>query len=171
LPASLALTGRVALVTGASRGIGRAIATTLAARGAAVAVNYASREDAAREVCDEITAAGGKAIAVGFDVSDAAAVDAGVGEGGRRARRPAHPRQQRRRVDRRAAAARQARPTSTRILDINLKGAFHCCKAATAAPAQGQGRRAASSTSARWSASRATPARRCTPRRRPACSA
>ena len=77
LPASLDLTGRRALVTGGSRGIGRAIAITLAARGAAVAVNYARGEAAAREVVAAIEDAGGKAVAVGFDVSDADAVTAG----------------------------------------------------------------------------------------------
>jgi len=77
LPASLDLTGRRALVTGGSRGIGRAIAITLAARGAAVAVNYARGEAAAREVVAAIEEAGGKAVAVGFDVSDADAVTAG----------------------------------------------------------------------------------------------
>ncbi len=69
-----ALSGRVALVTGASRGIGRAIAVALARRGAKVVVNYASREDAARAVVAEIEAAGGKAAVSGFDVANAAAV-------------------------------------------------------------------------------------------------
>jgi 3-oxoacyl-[acyl-carrier protein] reductase len=78
LPKSLSLAGRVALVTGASRGIGRAIAEVLAARGAAVAVNYARNEEAAAEVCGSINSAGGKAIAVGFDVADEAAVTAGI---------------------------------------------------------------------------------------------
>jgi 3-oxoacyl-[acyl-carrier protein] reductase len=77
---ALSLTGRHALVTGGSRGIGRAIATTLAARGAKVAVNYSRGEAAAREVCEAVEAAGGTAIAVGFDVGDAAAVDRGVKE-------------------------------------------------------------------------------------------
>ncbi|UCG41535.1 MAG: SDR family NAD(P)-dependent oxidoreductase, partial [Acidimicrobiia bacterium] len=67
---------RVALVTGGSRGIGRAIALRLAEDGCAVAVNYASRADAAEEVVDAITEAGGRAIAVGADVSDADAVAA-----------------------------------------------------------------------------------------------
>ncbi len=69
-----ALGGKVALVTGGSRGIGRAIAQALAARGAKVVVNYASRRDAADEVVAAITAAGGQAVAAGFDVADADAV-------------------------------------------------------------------------------------------------
>jgi|HEX4313223.1 3-oxoacyl-[acyl-carrier protein] reductase len=68
------LKGRVALVTGASRGIGRSIALALAKRGAKVIVNYASREDAARAVADEITTAGGAAAVSGFDVASGAAV-------------------------------------------------------------------------------------------------
>lgn len=78
LPAALSLEGRVALVTGASRGIGRAIATTLAARGAKVAINYARQRDAAESVCEEIRAAGGQALAIGFDVCDTAAVESAV---------------------------------------------------------------------------------------------
>lgn len=62
----------VALVTGASRGIGAAIATRLAREGHAVAVNYASREHEAQQVVDAIGAAGGRAIAVQGDVSDSA---------------------------------------------------------------------------------------------------
>lgn len=64
------LAGKNALVTGASRGIGRAIAQGLAARGAAVAVNYRSGQEAADQVVHTITSAGGRAVAVPGDVSD-----------------------------------------------------------------------------------------------------
>lgn len=129
LPASLDLTGRRALVTGASRGIGRAIAQMLAERGAVVAVNYRSGEAAAREVCDAISAAGGTAHAVGFDVADAAAVDAGmaavveqlggleilVNNAG---------------ISIDALLLRASADDFDRTIATNLRGAFACCKAA-----------------------------------------
>ena len=66
------LTGKVAVVTGASKGIGAAIAKSLAAAGASVVVNYASSKTGADTVVSAITAAGGTAVAVGGDVSKAA---------------------------------------------------------------------------------------------------
>jgi 3-oxoacyl-[acyl-carrier protein] reductase len=69
------LQGKIALVTGASKGIGAAIARELAAHGAAVAVNYSSSQDAAEKVVAEINASGGKAIAVQANVADPEAVE------------------------------------------------------------------------------------------------
>jgi 3-oxoacyl-[acyl-carrier protein] reductase len=69
------LTGRVALVTGGGRGIGRAIALALAECGATVAINYRGNAAAAEETLAALTAAGGKASATQADVGDSAAVE------------------------------------------------------------------------------------------------
>ncbi|HEY0757900.1 MAG TPA: glucose 1-dehydrogenase [Acidisarcina sp.] len=66
------LTGKVAIVTGASKGIGAGIAKALAAAGASVVVNYSSSKEGAEKVVSDIAAAGGKAVAVRADVSKAA---------------------------------------------------------------------------------------------------
>lgn len=72
------LSGKTALVTGSSRGIGRAIAVRFAAEGAFVVVNYAGNEAAAGETLAAIESAAGKGVLSRFDVGDAAQVDAAV---------------------------------------------------------------------------------------------
>ena len=74
------LQGKVALITGASRGIGRATATLFGREGASVVVNYATRADAAEEVVHTIQRGGAEAVAIKADVSDRAQVETMVGE-------------------------------------------------------------------------------------------
>jgi 3-oxoacyl-[acyl-carrier protein] reductase len=74
------LDGKVAIVTGGSRGIGRAISEALAGQGAFVVVNYVRGEDEAKKTVAAIEAKGGKAEAVGFDVADMAATEAAIAE-------------------------------------------------------------------------------------------
>lgn len=74
------LEGKTALVTGASRGLGRAIAETYASLGATVALNYASSDDAAQEVLEAIEAKGGKAFLIKCPLGSFEAAEALVGE-------------------------------------------------------------------------------------------
>jgi len=124
-----ALSGQVAVVTGGSRGIGRAIACRLARDGAAVVVNYASNDAAAGETVETIANAGGAARPMRFDVGDAAAVRAAFDEIIDREGR----------VDilvNNAGLAidglllRLKDDDWNRVLQTNLTGVFHCTRAA-----------------------------------------
>ena len=121
--------GKVAVVTGSSRGIGRAIALRLAACGAKVVVNYHSNEAAASEVVEQVRANGGEAVAVQANVSQPAQalalIDAAQKAFGR--------------VDilvnnagttRDMLIMRMSEEDWDLVIDTNLKGAFNCIKAA-----------------------------------------
>lgn len=123
------LAGQAALVTGGSSGIGAGIARALAAAGAAVAVNYRSGADAAAAIVGEIEAAGGRAVAVGGDVSDEAAVDAMVARTvaafGRLDVLVANSG-----LQRDAAFAQMSLADWRAVLDVNLTGQFLACRTA-----------------------------------------
>lgn len=125
----MVLSGRVAVVTGASRGIGRAIALVLAQKGADVVINFTSQAEAAEAVAGEIRAAGRRALIYRADVSDLAhaaeLVKAAADEFGR--------------VDilvnnagitRDNLILRMKEEDWDTVLQVNLKGAFNCARAA-----------------------------------------
>ena len=120
---------RLALVTGGSRGIGRSVAMDLASRGHTVAVNYASRRDAADDVVSLISDAGGTAAAFGADVSLAEEVTRLFAEVDEAFGRPDIL------VNNAGITAddlllRLDESTWNRVMDVNLKSAFLCSKAA-----------------------------------------
>ncbi len=126
----MTLAGKVAVVTGGSRGIGRAICIRLASMGALVYVNYVSRSSAAEETAAIIKQAGGRAEIIGFDVaqgdvvqnafkkvvSDAGSVDILVNNAG---------------ITKDGLMARMKEDDWDAVIDTNLKGAFLCAKAAS----------------------------------------
>ena len=130
------LTGKVAVVTGAAKGIGRAIALRLACDGAAVVVNYAGSVQQANEAVGLIEAAGGKAVAVQADVSKVTDVkrlfetccekygriDILVNNAGVMCTRP---------------VAEVGEEEFDRLFAVNVKGAFFCCKEAANRMAEG----------------------------------
>ncbi len=124
-----ALAGRVALVTGGSRGLGKAIAQALAAAGASVAVNYQSGQQAADAVVSEIAAAGGKAVAVAGDVGDPAAIDA-LFDATQRQLGPIDILVNNAGIARDGLLLRMSVDDWDRVLDVDLRGAFLCTKAA-----------------------------------------
>ena len=122
------LDGKIALVTGGSRGIGRAICLQLARQGATVWVNYVANAAAAEEVAAAVAAEGGLARTIGFDVADGAAVAAAMKEiadsdgavdilvnnAG---------------ITRDGLLARMKEEDWAQVLATNLTGAMHCTKA------------------------------------------
>lgn len=123
------LEGRTALVTGASRGIGRAIAIYLAELGAQVAVNYSSSEQRAIEVVEAIKEKGRRAIAVKADVSNPQEVEAMfekvLNEFG-----DLHILVNNAGITRDALLIRMKQEDWDAVLDTNLKGVYNCSKAA-----------------------------------------
>lgn len=126
------LDGKVALVTGGSRGIGRACCEALAEHGATVVVNYVKGEAQAKEVADAIVAKGGKAEILGFDVADAKAAEAAVEDVAKRHGR----------LDVLVANAgiaidglllRLKDEDVDRLYQVNVRGSLACAKAATKA--------------------------------------
>lgn len=120
---------RVALVTGGSRGIGRAIAESLAERGHRVAVNYASRADAAEAVVAAIVEGGGEAIAVQGDVSSESAVTAMFSEIGERLG-PVEVLVNNAGITRDDLMLRMSPEAFDAVIATNLRSAFLCSKAA-----------------------------------------
>ena len=130
MSSSAPLAGQIALVTGASRGIGRAIALQLAGAGAEVVVNYASSAEAAEQVVSAITTAGGSAYALKADVSQEDQVEQLIGAVLEKSGR----------IDvlinnagitRDGLLMRMKTPDWQAVLDLNLSGVFLCTLAVT----------------------------------------
>ena len=124
------LEGRTALITGASRGIGRACALELADAGAAIAVNYRSDAEGAAAVCAEISARGGRAVALQADVSDFEAAKALV-EACEEQVGEIHTLVCNAGITRDNLIARITPEDYDLVLDTNLRGTFAVCQAAS----------------------------------------
>lgn len=124
----MGLEGKVALVTGGSRGIGRAAALALAEEGADVAVNYVSNSEAADEVTASIRHTGRKALACRADVSDSEEVRAMV-ELVKESLGPVQVLVNNAGVVLDSLVTRMSPEAWSRVLEVNLTGAFHCSKA------------------------------------------
>ena len=122
------LEGKVALVTGGSRGIGRAIAERFASMGAQVTISYLSRSDAAEQVVTGIASAGGRALAVQADVRSAEAVR-GMVERIESEWGPVDILVNNAGINRDGLLLRMAEKDWCDVIDTNLTGAFHCTKA------------------------------------------
>ncbi len=123
------LADRVALVTGGSRGIGRAVVLCLAGLGARVVINYRENHAAAREVLEEVLNGNGRAELAPFDVGRADEVEAavkGIIDGHEKLDILINNAG----VTVDGLLLRQAPPDWDRIIDVNLRGLFHCTKAA-----------------------------------------
>lgn len=121
--------GKVAFVTGGSRGIGRAVATALGRGGATVVIGYAGNEEAAKETCRLIESAGGRAEARRFDVADSAACQAAIEETVK-AHGGLHVLVNNAGVAIDQLLVRLKDEDLERQLAINLKAAFYLCRAA-----------------------------------------
>lgn len=123
------LDGKIAIVTGGSRGIGRSTAEALAAQGATVVITYVRGEEQAREVVSGIEGRGGKAEAIGFDVADMAASEKAIAETAKRLGRldilVANAG-----ISIDALALRIKEEDFDRLFSVNVKGALACAKGA-----------------------------------------
>lgn len=121
--------GKVALVTGSSRGIGRATALMLARKGCNVVVNYVRNREKAEEVSEVVRRLGGDSVAINADVSKYSEVKEMVEEVVRKFRRIDILVNNAGIISRHTDIREVSEEEWDEIIDINLKGAFNCCKA------------------------------------------
>lgn len=131
------LSGKTALVTGGSRGIGAAIARLLAARGAVIAITYSQSADRANGLVAEIAAAGGTAIAVAIDAGDVAAIKTGVAQAIERLGGKLDILVNNAGIAEHSPIGQLSDERFDRQLDINLKGVWHTTSSAVGAMADG----------------------------------